>query len=173
MGIADRIILTLYTFLMAGFSLAAVLVSMGLVTHSALHSFIEGIPGNWVFAVSGIIVLIASLHLLITGIGVTGGGSLHLSEGAAGRVSVSKNALEHYIEDLAEEIYGIHHTKVVVKLLEEGMNVRVNASIEPGINIPETTREVKNNIKESIKKVTGAEVGEIELFVKQIKAKEE
>lgn len=173
MGIADRIILTLYTFLMAGFSLAAVLVSMGMVAHSSLQSFIEAIPGNWIFAISGIGMLLVSLHLLITGIGVTGGGSLHLSDGPAGRVSVSKNALEHYIEDLAEEIYGIHHTKVVVKLLEEGINVRVNAAIEPGINIPETTREVKNNIKESIKKVTGAEVGEIELFVKQIKAKEE
>ena len=51
--------------------------------------------------------------------------------------------------------------------------MRINASIEPGINIPETSGEIKNNVRETIKKVTGIEVKEIELFFKQIKAKEE
>ena len=51
--------------------------------------------------------------------------------------------------------------------------MRINASIEPGINIPETTGEVKTNVKESIKKMTGIEVKEIEVYFKQIKAKGE
>ena len=51
--------------------------------------------------------------------------------------------------------------------------MRINATIEPGINIPETTSEVKANVRESIKKVTGVEVKEIEVFFKQIKSKEQ
>lgn len=42
-----------------------------------------------------------------------------------------------------------------------------------GINIPESSDEIRTNVKESIKKVTGIDVKEMELFIKQIKAKEE
>ena len=61
----------------------------------------------------------------------------------------------------------------MIKLQEEAIGVRINATIEPGINIPEATKDVRDNIKESVKKAIGAEVREVELFVKQIKAKEE
>jgi uncharacterized alkaline shock family protein YloU len=37
------------------------------------------------------------------------------------------------------------------------------------VNVYEVTHEVKTNIKETIKKVLGMEVGDIELFFKQIK----
>ena len=51
--------------------------------------------------------------------------------------------------------------------------MRINASIEPGINIPETSEEIRVNVRDSIKKVTGIDVKDIELFIKQIKTKEE
>ena len=57
------------------------------------------------------------------------------------------------------------------KLDDESISVRINASIEPGINIPETTEEIKYNVRDTIKKVLGMEIKEIELFFKQIKAK--
>ena len=94
-------------------------------------------------------------------------------ENHKGKVLVGKGALEDYIAVLSQEIYGIHHVKVIVKLEDQCIDVRINASIEPGINIPETSGEIKTNVRETIKKVTGIEVKEIELFFKQIKAKEE
>ena len=51
--------------------------------------------------------------------------------------------------------------------------MRITSSKETSINIPETSEEIKTNVRESIKKVTGIEVKDIELFFKQIKAKEE
>lgn len=172
MNLVDRIILTLYTMIMLAISAAVVLVSLGMVGYRNLSNFMDLINGNWAFALGGVVMFLLSIHLLITGIGITSG-SLKVGEGPGGKVTVSRRALEHYIEDLAEEIYGIHHTKVVVKLQEESLSVRINATIEPGINIPEATKEVRNNIKESVKKAIGAEVREVELFVKQIKAKGE
>ena len=85
----------------------------------------------------------------------------------------SANVLWKIIAVLSQEIYGIYNVKVIAKLEDESINVRINASIEPGINIPETTGEVKTNVKESIKKMTGIEVKEIEVYFKQIKAKGE
>ena len=172
MGIADRIILTLYTFLMAVVAVLAVLCSLGVFSHEVLVNLVNHIPGNWIYAVGGVIMLV-SLRLLVTGLGLTGMSTLKLSETDKGKVLVGKGALEDYIAVLAQEIYGIHNVKVIVKLEDEGINVRINASIEPGINIPESSDEIRTNVKESIKKVTGIDVKEMELFVKQIKAKEE
>ena len=173
MGIADRIILTLYTILMAIASVLTVLCGLGVFSENSMRLFISHIPGNWVYAVGGVIMLLVSLRLLITGLGLTGVSSLKLSETNKGKVLVGKGALEDYIAVLAQEIYGIHNVKVIVKLEDESINVRINASIEPGINIPESSDEIKTNVRESIKKVTGIEVKDIELFFKQIKAKEE
>ena len=54
---------------------------------------------------------------------------------------------------------------------EEHISIRIKASIEPGINIPETTDEIKYNVRDTIKKVLGMEIKDIDLFFKQIKAK--
>ena len=169
MGIADRIILTLYTILMTVASVLTLLCSLGVFSDTGLVAFIS----NWVYAVGGVIMLLVSVRLLITGLGLTGVSSLKLSDSDKGKVLVGKGALEDYIAVLSQEIYGIHHVKVIVKLEDQCIDVRINASIEPGINIPETSGEIKTNVRETIKKVTGIEVKEIELFFKQIKAKEE
>lgn len=172
MGIVDRIILTLYTFIMALVAVLVVLCSLEVFPNSALNNFFNHIPGNWMYAVGGIIVMLVSIRLLITGLGFSGQTSMQLSEGPNGKVSVGKTALEDYIATLAQEIYGIYNVKVVVKFEEELINVRINASIEPGINIPATTGEIKTNVRDSIKKVTGIDVKEIEVFFKQIKSQD-
>lgn len=172
MSIFDRIILALYTVIMAIVSILTILCSLGVFHHANLIHFIDSIPGNWVFAVGGIIILLVSVRLLLTGLGISAQSSLKLSDGPGGQVHVGRGALEDYVAQLAQEIYGIHHVKVIAKLEDKAIIVRINASIEPGINIPETTGEIKNNVKETVKKVTGIDVKEIEVFFKQIKAKD-
>lgn len=172
MGIPDRIILTLYTVLMAVVSVLVTLCSLNVFPHRVITHFIESIPGNWIYAVGGVIIFLVSLRLLVAGIGCTGSNSLMLTENKTGNIHIGKGALEDYIARLAEEIYGIYNVKAMVKLEEEVITVRINASIETGINIPEVSAEVKENIRDSVKKVTGIEVKEIEMFFKQIKAKE-
>ena len=157
MGIPDRIILTLYTFLMTVVSVFLILCSLNVFPQRVIIAFIESIPGSWWYAVGGVIMLSVSIRLLFAGIGVTGDNSLKISEGPNGKVHVGKTAIENYI----------------AKLEDEGIYVRINASIEPGINIPETTGEIKVNVRDSIKKVTGIDVKDIEIFFKQIKSKEE
>ena len=104
MGIADRIILTLYTFLMAVVSVLAVLCSLGVFSHEVLVNLVSYIPGSWIYAVGGVIMLLVSLRLLVTGLGLTGMSTLKLSETEKGKVLVGKGALEAYIAVLAQEI---------------------------------------------------------------------
>ena len=68
---------------------------------------------------------------------------------------------------------GVFGAKVRVKMAKDNqLNVRINASIEPGINIPDTTDEVKRTVKKNIKNVIGVDVADVALYFKHIKAKE-
>ena len=68
---------------------------------------------------------------------------------------------------LNDQIYGV---KVVVEMEDKTtINARIHGSLEPGVNVFEITEEVKDNVRETIKKVVGLEVKNIELFFKKIK----
>ena len=97
--------------------------------------------------------------------------TLTLSDAENGKTVVSKRALEEYIADIAQEVYGIYGVKVTVLMEDKtAINARIHASLEPGVNVFEVTEEVKDNIKETIKKVVGLEVRNVELFFKKIKS---
>lgn len=169
MGIPDRIILTLYTFLMAVVAVLVVLCSLSVISQSTIHAFLSTIPGNWEYTVGGVAILLVSLRLLIAGIGATGVSSLLLQSGDGGKISIGKTAIEEYIAEITQEVFGVYGAKCDTKFINDGISVRINASIEPGINIPETTEEIKYNVRDTIKKVLGMEIQDIELFFKQIK----
>ena len=70
MGIPDRVILTLYTFLMAVFAVTMILITMGIMPPDFFMRVITALPGNWEFALGGAAVFIISVRLLLAGIGV-------------------------------------------------------------------------------------------------------
>ena len=171
MGISDRIILTLYTIVMAAFAVALVLTTLGMIPAQFFMQIITALPGNWEFAAGGVVIFLLSVRLLLAGIGVIGdSNTLTLADVDSGKTVVSKRALEEYIGDIAQEVYGIYGVKVVVETEDKTtINARIHASLEPGVNVFEITEEVKDNVKETIKKVVGLEVKNIELYFKKIK----
>lgn len=171
MSIVDRIILALYTIFMACVSMLTVLCSLDVIPHRYISSFIAGIPGNTLYCVGGVILFLVSIRLLIANV-ATSSSSLQLSQGDQGKVQVSKDAIEDYAAALAQEIYGIFGVKVIAKIADDGIYIRVNANIEQGIVIPDTSKEVRANVIEGLKKATGVEVRDVEIYFKQIKAKE-
>lgn len=172
MTIVDRIILTLYTVFMAVVSAVTVLCSLDFIPHRYIAALIAGIPGNTVYCVGGLIILLLSVRLLIANFATSSAASLQLSDSATGKVALGKSAIEDYASALAQEIYGVFNVKTIAELGESGIFIRINASIEPGIVIPATSQEVKDNVREGLKKATGVEVTNVEIFFKQIKAQE-
>ncbi|MEG0797609.1 MAG: alkaline shock response membrane anchor protein AmaP [Acidaminococcaceae bacterium] len=172
MSIPDRIILTLYTVLMAVVAVFLVLFALGILAPTAIYTFSSTIPGRWEYAVGGVILLLVSLRLLVAGLGGTGISTLTLGDSKDGKIHVGKTALEDYMSEVAEDIYGVHNAKVAVKMVDNVLNARINASIEPGINIPDTTDEMKQTLRKSTVATLGLEVKEIEVFFKHIKAKQ-
>ena len=78
MSIPDRIILTLYTMLMAVVAVFLVLFSLGVISTISISTFAATVPGRWEYAVGGVVLLLVSLRLLIAGLGGTGGSNLSI-----------------------------------------------------------------------------------------------
>ena len=172
MSIPDRVILTLYTIVMAALAVVLILTTFGILPVDFFMSEIAALPGNWEFAVGGAVIFLISVRLLLAGIGVLGDdNTLTLADVDSGKTVVSKRALEEYIADIAQEVYGIYGVKVAVTMEDKTtIDARINASLEPGVNVFEITEEVKDNVKETVKKVVGLEVKNIELNFKKIKS---
>jgi len=92
-------------------------------------------------------LLLVSLRLLIAGLGGTGVSTLSIGTEKEGKIHVGKTAVEDYIAEFTNDVFGVHSAKAAVKMADSLLNVRVNASIEPGINIPDTTDEIKQIVK--------------------------
>ena len=81
MSIPDRIILTLYTILMAVVAVLIIIVSLGIIPSTTLANFATNIPGSWQYAIAGVIILLVSLRLLVAGLGGTGSNTLTIENG--------------------------------------------------------------------------------------------
>lgn len=171
MSIPDRIILTLYTILMAVVAVFLVLFTLQIIAPTTVYAFFATVPGRWEYAVGGVVLLLVSLRLLVTGLGGTGVSTLLLGDDKEGKIHVSKNAVEDYVSAVAGDIYGVHNAKASAKMIDNALALRINSSVEPGVNIPDTTDEMKQVIRKSIMATLGLEVKEIEVFFKHIQAK--
>ena len=72
MGITDRVILTLYTIVMAAIAVVLILITFGILPVDYFISEIAALPGNWEFAAGGAVIFLISVRLLLAGIGVLG-----------------------------------------------------------------------------------------------------
>lgn len=172
MSIPDRIILTLYTILMAVVAVFLVLFSLGVISPELLSEFTTTIPGHWEYAVGGVILLLVSLRLLVAGLGGTGVANLTVGSDKDGKIHVSQSAMQDYIAEFTNDVFGVHNTKANVKMTDNALSVRINASVEPGVNIPDTTDEIRQTIKKNVLTTIGVEVKDVEVFFKHIKPKE-
>ena len=97
MSIPDRIILTLYTILMAVVAVLIIIVSLGIIPPTTLADYATNIPGSWQYAIAGVIILLVSLRLLVAGLGGTGSNALTIENGKEGKIHVSQGAMEDYV----------------------------------------------------------------------------
>ena len=173
MSILDRIILTLYTCIMAVVAVLVVVVSVNGIPVADLMDFAAQVPGRIEYTVGGLVLFLVSIRLIVASWSPGGSNDLTFENDLEGVIHVSQGAMEDYIAGFTNDVYGVFGAKVRVKMAKDNqLNVRINASIEPGINIPDTTDEVKRTVKKNIKNVIGVDVADVALYFKHIKAKE-
>ena len=168
MNIADRVILTFYTIMMAAVSVVVICFALGFFSFELVIGFLGIIPGRWDVLLVAAVVFLVSIRLLIAGINTDGHKELVIHIGDEGVVRVSLSAVRKFIEKTAVQVKGVHDVKAKVKISADTIKVKIVAGVLPEVNIPETSRVMQKKIKESVKDTIGRDVADVELLFNTI-----
>ena len=169
MGIIDRIILSVYTLLLAVASLGLILLSMRLVSLDFIWTTISYINGQWEAGFVGALFFLVSIRLLLAGVRsrVNGKDSIvhHLD---MGDVHISLDAVKNLVEKTARHIKGVRNAKVLVSHNEQGIRVRIKAVVSPESNVPIVSSEMQKRVQEYIKNTVGVDLVDIQIMIENI-----
>jgi uncharacterized alkaline shock family protein YloU len=168
MGILDRIILTIYTFLLTFLSLGVIMLSLRLISAEWVRTSIESISGRWEAGLVGAVFLLVSLRLLLAGLRSRRGNNLITHHTNLGDIHVSLDAVENLAEKTTRHIRGIRGVKVAVDHSQAGLSIMLKIVVSPDSNIPAVTEEVQQKVSESIKNTVGVEPAGIRIKVENI-----
>jgi uncharacterized alkaline shock family protein YloU len=169
MGIIDRIILSIYTLLLAVFSLGVILLSLHLISLHSVWTGISYIAGQWESGLVGAVFFLVSVRLLMAGMrsrpSVKAAVVHHLD---MGDVHISLDAIKNLVEKTVRHIRGVRGVKVGVVHEEQGLKVQIKAIVSPESNVPAVSNDMQQRVREYIKNTVGVELIEVKIFVENI-----
>lgn len=168
MRIVDRIILTIFTLLVAGLSLGVIVLSLRLISFDQMWTSLNHIYGQWELGLIGAILLMASLRLLFAGIRSSRLKTTIIHHAEMGEICISLDAVKNLAEKTAKQIRGVHGVKVSVIYEDENLKIRIRATISPDSNIPSVAEEVQQRVRDYIKNTVGIEPSEVGVLVENI-----
>lgn len=171
MNLFDRLVLTIYTFCLAIFSILLILFpfeQIAILSTNNISGYLNEIKGNYGFSIIGLAFLLVSIRFLISGVK----GNNKKSKDAYlvkhtdfGELKISTQTIEGLVQSVANRFTGIKNVRTIVSVLEGNINVTMKGEVTPEINIPETSLELQNKVKAHIEECTGVEVSEVKVEI--------
>ncbi|MBE3590668.1 MAG: alkaline shock response membrane anchor protein AmaP, partial [Firmicutes bacterium] len=116
MGLVDRIILTIYTFALAFFSLAIVLLALGWdEPQSLLAAAVATQSGRVALGLAGLVFFAVSVRLLYFAFNRPNRHRAVVHEAELGEVRISLEAVENLVARVARGIKGVRDVRPVVR----------------------------------------------------------
>ncbi|MBE3573121.1 MAG: alkaline shock response membrane anchor protein AmaP [Moorella humiferrea] len=168
MSLLDRAILALFALLVALLSLAFLAVIAGwtvpldLFELSLVHSDYRLLAGA-----GAAVLLLLALRFLLAGMRPTAAREEQAIIKAAdlGAATISLAALENLVVRAARQVKGVREVKPHLKILPEGLAVKLNITVSPDRNIPELTTALQRQVYDYIVATAGLEVPEVQVRV--------
>jgi uncharacterized alkaline shock family protein YloU len=168
MGIFDRIILTIYTFLLTFLSLGVILISLHLVSLDWAWTTIYFINDHWEVSLIGALFLLISIRLLLAGVRSHRGKNRIIHHNDMGDVFISLDAVENLVEKAARNVRGVRNVKVYASHSSAGLKLYLKTVVSPESNVPSVTADIQDRVNNYIKNTVGVELAEIKIFVNNI-----
>ena len=169
MGIIDRIILSIYTFLMVFLSFGVILLGLSLVSLQLVGTSIEKyIYGHWEVALVGGVFLLVSLRLMFAGMRSRRGKDAIVHHTDMGDVHISLDAVENLVEKAARHTRGVRGVKVTVIPVGEALKVYIKAVVSPESRVPDVSAQLQKSVHEYIINTVGVELADVHILVENI-----
>ncbi len=168
MNMFDRIILTLYTLLFSVVSVIVILFSTRAISLDMFWTSISAFYGRWEVGVVGIVVLLASLRLLLSGIKFKQSTETIIKNDDNGIISISFNAVENLVLKITRDVENVKDVRVKIRKHDDGISIFLNLVVTHDIIIPELTLELQKNVKNYIQSTAGIAVKDVRINVDNI-----
>lgn len=174
MKIIDRLVLALFSLLLAIFSLFIILIPFninGIFSIENIAYNITNMGGNYYYTVVGVILLVVSIGFLFSGIIKTkkyDDNSFLVMRNEYGEIIIYSHTIVGLVQNVVDKFSGINNIKTYVKLIEGLIQVEMNGEVLPEINIPEVTKDLQALVKTHIENATGAQVKEIKVKINSV-----
>ncbi|KPU44914.1 hypothetical protein OXPF_13920 [Oxobacter pfennigii] len=166
MSIIDRIILTLYMFLMIILSLCLIVIPFNVISIEAFDIIKNALYSNWYYSLIGVLFLFLSCKLLISGISANRKAKMNIVKPSQyGDIRISYETFESLALKTVKQITGIKDIKVKVAANEGTLIFEVELMILPDVNIPQVVSEVQSKLKNYIELITEVNVREVKVSV--------
>lgn len=168
MGIIDRIILAIYTFLLACISLAIILLALRLIPLELAGTSLAYVYGQWEAALVGAVFFLISIRLLFAGVRSRKIRDTIVHYNDMGQVHISLGAVENLVSKGIRHIRGVRGVKVHVAMSAQGITVSIKASVSPENYVPTVAAEIQQRVHEYIKNTVGIELADVQVIVENI-----
>ena len=168
MGIIDRIILSIYTLLLAFLSIGVILLSLRLISLELVWTGISHISGQWEAGLVGAVFLLISIRLLLAGMRSRKAKDTIVHHNEMGDVHISLDAIKNLVEKTSRHTRGVRGVKVRVSNHSKGLKVALKAVVSPEVHVPSVSAELQQRIHEYIKNTVGVELADVEIIVENI-----
>ena len=166
MGPLDRGLLLLYTLTLTLLFLAVAAFFAGwqepfnvLMREAALPEQQEIL---WIL--TGMYVLIGA-RLFWKGLVIERKKQAVVQDGELGDVRVSLPAIESLAEKVVSPIKGVRDVRARVVSAPQGINMHMNITVSPDINVPALSKDIQQQVRDSVLNVAGIAVHEVRVAV--------
>ena len=143
--------------------------NLGIFSISDIGEYMNIINNQYIYSLIGIILLLLSIKGLFSGMRVMPKNPKHIiTPMNFGNLIISEEAIKGLTYNVITKTVGIREPKIEVNFNELGLEIFIKGQVSPEINIPEMTRNVQVDVKETIQGNTGLEVSSVNIEVSSI-----
>lgn len=168
MGIFDRVILTIYTFLLTILSFGVVLLGLRLVPLELAWTSLYYIYGQWEAALAGAVFLLVSVRLLLAGSRSRSVKDTIIHHSDMGDVYIAIDAVVNLVSKVARHTKGVRSVKVHISQNPQGLAVELKSTVSPDTNVPAVTAEMQRRIQDAVKHTIGVDLTDIKIVIDNI-----
>jgi uncharacterized alkaline shock family protein YloU len=168
--IYDRILLAIYSLVIAVLSVLGLLATLGLAWPVRWLTNLVARPRGWVtVALVTLMFLAASLRFLYLGIRRRYTGQSLVYRGTGGDIHVALAAVESLVRKVAGGLPGVRDLRAdVTKAADGKLRIQVQAAVGPDVNIPELSALLQRSISEQVRDTVGVGVEDVRVYVTNI-----
>lgn len=168
MGLFDRVILAIYTLLLAFLSLVAIAAGLRLIPLPYIWTSVASAYGRWEMALLAAVFFLVSVRLLLAGVRTRRHKAALIHRSEIGDIQIALDAVENLMEKAARHTRGVRGAKARVTRDEQGLAVTIHAAISPESSVPDVSAQIQQRVRDYACKTVGVELNDVRVLVDAI-----